>query len=289
MWAGLTLVFGCVAAAANAGNEVDDGIAGARYYRRDCARCHGLHGRGDGPDAFVFSHAPRNLRTDFLSKYSNAELVRRVRRGTPLRLDVDPEAMRARESETDALMQHLQRLPTIEWGRVEPGQAVYAERCASCHGLYGRQPTPGRESGAGVPAPRALSDPAFQRDLTDEKVRSRAVDLHAGASGPPLTATEAAGVVAYVRLLSPGYEVYSRLCTNCHGDTGRGAAFLATIALRPKVIFDRAYFALHDSAHVRRQVWHMVDEKKPQMPHLRRTVSETAARAVIVFLKSLQN
>lgn len=261
---------------------------GARFFRRDCARCHGLHGRGDGPDAVIFPEPPRDLRSGFLAKYSDAELVRRVRRGSALDLALDPEALKAREGDVALVAAYIRRLPTIDWAVVEPGHGVYAERCASCHGIYGTPPPPEGAGGRDAKlASHDLSDPALQRDLTDERVRALLTERHAPAL--QLTAKDAAAVGAYMRILSRGYEVYSRYCINCHGDTGRGDGVAAPGQSQPTVKFDAAYFAAHDTAYVTDRVWHMLQEKKPRMPHLRHEVSETAAHAIVDFLKQLQH
>ena len=266
-------------------SRADAQIDGAQLYRRDCSRCHGPHGRGDGPDGGIFTSPPRDLRDDFLTKYSTAELVRRVRRGGPLALTVDRKALEHRERDVAALVAHLERLSTIDWKLAEAGLNTYADRCQSCHGVYGRPPAslPG-----GVLAPRDLSDPCFQRDTSDERLRE--VVRHGTPGMPALTPalpeSDAAAVAAYVRVFSPGYELYVRFCSNCHGDDGRGAANVA-VKGEPTVL-DAAYFAQHDGAHLSNAVWHMMAEKKPQMPHLRREVSETAASAIVNFLKGLK-
>ncbi len=266
---------------------------GARFYQRDCARCHGPHGHGDGPDAAIFPEPPRDLRADFITKYSDAELVRRVRRGSPLQLTIDPAALRAREHDVAVVADYIRRLPTIDWARVELGRDVYADRCVSCHGVYGH-PAQAPAAGKGdALATHDLSDATFQSTTTDERLRGLVIDGHAPAlrARLKLTASETAAVVVYLRLLSPGYELFSRFCSNCHGDTGHPGPVPAdtTTGERPTLSFDEAYFAKHDSAYVRDRIWHMIGQEKPHMPHLRHEVSETAAAAIIQFLKGLRD
>lgn len=261
------------------------GLDGAAFYRRDCARCHGAHARGDGPDSSIFTSPPRDLRDDFLTKYSTAELVRRVRRGSPLRLDINPKALADRNRDVTTLVAYLKRLPTIDWKRSGAGLDAYAQRCVGCHGVYGRPPTPPPAGGA----THDLSDPAFQSATSDETL---AILVRHGREGmpalkPALPASEAAAVAAYVRLFSPGYERYVQFCANCHGDDGRGNP-VAGLKEEPKAL-DAAYMQTHDDAKLGEAVWHMMDAKKPQMPHLRHEVSETAAQAIIDFLKSLDH
>jgi mono/diheme cytochrome c family protein len=275
-----------IAALGSLPSRLDATIDGAVLYRRDCARCHGPHGRGDGPDAVIFTSPPRDLRTEFLTKYSTPELVRRVRRGSPLQLDIDPKAVDERKREVSELVAYLQRLPTIDWRLEAIGVERYAERCQPCHGSYGH---PAPEVRVGSRVPRNLTDASF-RSLTDEELR---LVVRHGREGmrklsPPLGNADAAAVAAHVRLLSPGFELYERFCANCHGEDGLGTATAAALKGPAPVVLNAAYFSSHDAKQVGDAVWHMMAQKKPQMPHLRREVSETAAHAIIGFLKSLQ-
>lgn len=282
---GILVVLGFVTVARGAESN------GARFYRRDCARCHGPHGRGDGPDATIFPDRPRNLRADFLTKYSNAELIRRIRRGSPLQLAVAPEALKARQHEVAVLGAYLRRLPTVDWRPLQLGQDLYVLHCASCHGVYGQPTSSAGSAGGDRPPPHDLSDAAFQRETPDDRLRALVLDGHGGRrdAPPKLGVQDAAAVVAYLRLLSPGYEIYSRFCANCHGDDGRGSLYFAEMTPRPSIVFDASYFARHDEAYVDDRIWHMVAEKKPHMPHLKHEVSETAAHDIIDFLKSIQD
>lgn len=138
-----------------------------------------------------------------------------------------------------------------------------------------------------MPRPRALSDPAFQAATDDATLRTAVRHLRPGM--PPLSEAvddpDARALTAYVRLLSPGYELYERLCAGCHGEEGIGApSARAPRGLR----FDRAYMATHDGAWLRSRVWHMLDEERPAMPHFRGVLREDEARAIVAFLKARQ-
>jgi len=257
-------------------------VNGRVLYATYCASCHGVRGKGDGPDAALCDRPPRDLREGFLARYSDADLVRRVLDGKPLQLVLDPAALRGRATEVETIAAHVERLPTIDWRRVEHGLEVYVEHCELCHGPYGRPPA---SVPPGVRRPRDLSDGAFQRDVADAALRTLVRHGRGGmpALEPRWTAEDLDALVAFVRLLSPGYERYSRYCASCHGDDGRGS--FADAGVRPTVVFDRAYFAGHDRDHVRGSVWHMVDEKKPSMPHFHSALTEAQARAIIQYLK----
>jgi len=259
---------------------------GGHLYREYCASCHGLAGRGDGPDAAIFVARPRNLREGFLQRYKTEDLVRRVREGRPLELALDLPALRAHATDVEAVVAYLRRLPTIDWRRLGRAEAAYVDRCALCHGLYGR---PGAELPPGVRAPRDLSDPAFQRSIKDEELSTLVRHGRKGmpALTPRVTETDAQALTRFVRVLSPGFELYSRYCAACHGDDGRGEDGLAETLSRPSVVFDEAYFVRRDPERLRASVWHMLAEEKPVMPHYRHILNDTKARAIIEYLKQL--
>jgi mono/diheme cytochrome c family protein len=259
---------------------------GGRLYREYCASCHGLTGKGDGPDAAIFTAPPRNLREGFLQKYKTADLVRRVREGRPLELALDLPALRAQATEVEAIVAHLKRLPAVNWRRTAHGEVVYVDRCALCHGMYGR---PAAQLPSGVRSPRELSDPTFQRSIDDDELTTLVRHGRQGmpALTPRVSASDAQALTQFVRLLSPGYEMYSRYCTSCHGDDGHGAGSLAESISRPTVVFDRAYFARCDPECLRADVWHMLAEEKPAMPHYRILLDDAKARAIIEYLKHI--
>jgi mono/diheme cytochrome c family protein len=136
--------------------------------------------------------------------------------------------------------------------------------------------------------PRNLTDPAFQRSTADSDLTAAVRHGRAGmpALVPRVAEDDAVALTAFVRLLSPAYESYTRYCAACHGDDGRGAgSFAEATSRRPTVVFDRRYFERHDPEAVRAAVWHMVGERKPAMPHFRERLSEADARAVVEYLK----
>ena len=262
-------------------------LDGRALYQRHCEACHGVSGRGDGPDADIFVTPPRDLHSGFLARYKTDELVRRVRSGVPLQLALDLPSLKARAGDVETLAAHLERLPAVEWRQVEEGEAVYLDRCELCHGRAG---VPGATLPQGARSPRDLSDPAFQRAVTDTELKTLVVHGRKGmpALEPPVAAAELAPLIAFVRLLSPGYTLYDRYCVACHGDDGHGAGSFAEETQRPTVVFDRAYFKRRDPEQVRAAIWHMCDTKRPAMPHYRSSLTEAEARAVITYLKQAE-
>jgi mono/diheme cytochrome c family protein len=275
-WAGFA-----VTRTAAAATEPD----GRALYLRYCASCHGAQGRGDGPDADVFAEKPRDLREGFLQEYSVDDLVRRVREGAPLQLGLDLPALKARASEVNALVSHLKRLPAIDWDVAASGWDTYADRCVACHGEYG---APGKGLPAGVRPPRDLSDPAFQRTTGDEELVSAVRHGREGmpALVPRIPEGDGLPLATFVRLLSPGFRLYSRYCASCHGDDGLGAEGPPGSLQVPAVRFDEAYFRRTDPEHLNKAVWHMTAEQKPAMPHYRWTLTEAQTRAIVEYLRA---
>lgn len=281
--AGLAAVgAGLLAAPARAGERT-----GAFLFAAHCAPCHGREGRGDGVDAGLFSPPPRNLRDGVLAQYGDDDLVERIRHGRPLGLARDPAALRARAEETELLVGYIERLPKIRWRVVERGEELYVERCEICHGPFGRAP---EVLPAGVTKPpRDLSDPAYQRATNDRTLRDRMSHGHRAMPAIPGLDVEEnrQAVLAFVRLLSPGYERYSRLCAGCHGEDGRGPGVDWATVKRPTVVFDAKYLAKKDPEALRKDAWHMLESTEPQMPHMSRMLRPSEMRAILTYLRSL--
>jgi mono/diheme cytochrome c family protein len=257
---------------------------GRRLYLEYCASCHGRRGVGDGPDAAIFAAPPRSLHEGFLKQYPTDDLVRRVREGKPLELGLDLPALRARAAEVEALVDYVKRLPTVDWALVDRGDEVYVERCEECHGAFGH---PGKQLPPGVKAPRDLSDPVYQASVSDRNLQElvRHGRKEMPALVPRVTREETRQLAAFVRLLSPGHQLYTQYCAACHGDNGRGPGSLAEGIRRPTVKFDRNFLIATDPEELRAGVWHMVGEEKPSMPHYRTVLTEAQAAAILEYLK----
>lgn len=257
---------------------------GRRLYLDHCAPCHGITGRGDGPNVALFAIRPRDLREGFLAKYPSQDLARRVLDGRTLTLALDLPAMRRRAADVETLVAYMQRLPGIDWHSVDEGRLRYDDRCAACHGFYGTPPAP---PPAGVRPPRPLADPAFQASVGDEAMVEIVRHGREGmpALTPRLSEADAVLVASFVRVLSPGFETYDQYCAICHGDHGIPDTSLGDAAPGPTSTFDRAYFARHDPEALRGSVWHMLDEHQPSMPHFRGVLTTAEAQAVVDYLK----
>lgn len=261
------------------------GPDGAELYFRYCASCHGIGGHGDGPDASLFLPRPRNLREGITADRETSELVKLILDGARRPLALDPQALRARLTDTAAIAAHIETIPDINWRLATRGQYLYLDRCKTCHGPFGRPPWTDDRS-----PPRDLSTPAFQQSTNDDEL-IRAV-RHGNRGMPAIPAVrsdaDARALVAFVRLLSPGFELYSRHCATCHGDDGRPQREFVSARQRPSVVFDRAWLARRDPAQLRAAVSHMLEERHPGMPHFRRTLTEPEARAIVRYLRRTQ-
>jgi mono/diheme cytochrome c family protein len=262
----------------------DPHAAGRRLFLRDCASCHGRDARGDGPDAALFAPPPPALTGASLRRQPTAALVARITGDRTRSLTLDPAALRRRATDVEAIAAHLERLPTVHWRTVERGQEIYVDRCEICHGPYGR---PQGNAPPGVGTPRDLSEPLTQR-LDDAEIIEAMRQGHRAmpALVPVVPPEDARATAAFVRLLSPGFERYTRYCAACHGDDGRGTGSFAESGSLPSVVFDRAYFRRHDAEQVRTAVWHMLDAQAPGMPHLRRRLTAAQAEAIVAYLRA---
>ncbi len=233
----------------------------------------------------MFADRPRDLRQGFLAQYTRDEVVRRIQDGTPLNITLDPVRLRERAREVEDLVIYVRRLPATAWVLAGNGRDLYIDRCAVCHGPYGE---PGATLPPGVRRPRNLAAPAVQAALTDAEL---GVLVRHGREGMPaltprVSESDAQALAAFVRLFSRGFELYDRYCAACHGDNGRGSGTFAESFHAPTIVFDNAYFARTDPEYLRKKAWHMAAEKRPSMPHYRRTLTQQEARAIVDFLKS---
>ncbi len=260
--------------------------SGREVFLEECARCHGADRAGGGPDAPFFSPAPRDLTTGFLAKYDEEELLARLRDGTPLSLSVDEEGRRTRAKRVESLLAHMRRIPDIDWTEVDAGGVIYGARCEVCHGQFGK-PWPAADLPEGVSPPKDLRDPSVQRSMTDRELMAAFKHGTGGmpAVPPKLTEGEAEQLLAFVRVLSPGFETFSFYCAPCHGDAGRGGGILVRGEEGPTVVFDETYFEEKDPDALRATVWHMMDVGGGGMPHFRGVVADERLRAVVEYLK----
>jgi len=266
---------------------------GQVLYLRHCADCHGWEGSGDGPLAAILTTKPPALRQQLgvFAHNSNAQIVSRILHGTPFRT-VQTGSPPYSDVEVTALVTYLQQLPRRRWEEVAQGKDVYDSLCAACHGLYGR--------GDGLGA-RAM--PVRPPDLTDQTYRQQSSDnalvesITNGKGAMPgagdiLTPHEIHAVIAFVRVLSPGYELYNRFCAHCHGIDGTPVAAPSNPATTHPAStmparFDTSYFQTHPLDKIRTAIQHMRRQPRPAMPHLARQLGADEADEIVRYLRTL--
>ena len=261
---------------------------GRALYMAQCSRCHGPNGIGDGPDAPLLRNPPADLRrSEVLDSFSDEKLAERIRDGKVMRLEFRPESISRQAADTEALYRFLRKLPQIRWKSVEAGAVLYFERCTPCHGGYGH---PESALPPGVTRrPQDLSDERFQASVSDRELRWL---VRHGRRGMPvvlprLTEAEAADLVSFVRVLSPGFDLYDSFCSTCHGFHGEGATGALSTKPAPQFAFDAEYFRTHTADEIRQAIWHMLEDKTPSMPHFAETLSTAEVKAILLYLHSL--
>lgn len=267
---------------------------GEILYIRHCTDCHGWTGHGDGPLALLLATTPRNLRqAELFTRYSEAELIARLLHGKELSVPVDPAALPHTDAEVTALLTHLRRLPTLSWEEIHAGENVYDSLCAACHGIYGRGD--GRAVAALSVPPRDLSAPSYQSQMTDEALLRIISDGKGAMPGAAdiLSPQELRTVITFVRLLSPGYELYDRFCTACHGPEGRAPAtapqdsFGFDLVFPEMPTFDQTYFRTHTDEQIRAQIQHMRKKHRTVMPHFAGELSADDMSQILTYLRTL--
>jgi mono/diheme cytochrome c family protein len=266
---------------------------GEVLYIRHCAGCHGAGARGDGAVGKALEVQPKNLRNADLLRNSDDELIVRILHGKTLPVPVNPQAFPSSEEEISALLAHLRRLPTLSWGQIEAGESVYDSLCLTCHGIYGHGDG-SLTSTLPVP-PRDLSAPLYQQQVSDDellKVISEGKGAMPG-SGDVLSLDDRKAVVTFIRVLSPGYELYDRYCVSCHGTKGRAPDPVLLEALgfpssqKTPPSFDRAYFQQHTDEQLRPKVTHMLKLNRVAMPHFAGELTAEQVREIVKYLRTL--
>jgi mono/diheme cytochrome c family protein len=149
-----------------------------------------------------------------------------------------------------------------------------------------------------LPAPpRDLTSVAFQSQVTDADLLRLIADGKGAMPGVGdlMDAEQLQQVVAYVRILSPGHELYTRFCAVCHGSDGHppemdteaiGEADAMPDEL-PQMSFNQAYFRTHSEAQIQRGVQHMLQQSRAIMPHFYGQLSPEEVREILRYLRTL--
>ena len=178
-----------------------DLASGRAIYERSCASCHGTRGLGDGPSAAALNPKPPAIGSARDMHDRSPALLYRIMSvgvaGTPMvgfagqltpnqRWNVVSYLMTLRASQAD----------------VAEGEGLYAQRCASCHGMLGSGD--GALTRALSRLPSEIGSFAWQAERTDEQLAAVVRDGMSGTPMPPskdLTPAQVQSVVAYLRTL----------------------------------------------------------------------------------------
>jgi mono/diheme cytochrome c family protein len=230
------------------------------------------------------------------AEYSAAELTAKVLYGRELSVPLEATASTASNADVTAITSYLRRLPAISWEQVNRGQEHYDSLCVYCHGLYGRGDGIMAEQ---LPAPaRDLSSPMYQSEVSDTDL-ARIIAEGKGAMpgvGDLMDPEQQQDVVAYVRILSPGHELYTHFCAVCHGIDGHPPE-MDTEAIGevevmpqelPQVTFNQSYFRTHTEEQLRRSVQHMLQQSRAIMPHFHGQLSKQQVEAILSYLGGLR-
>ena len=188
-------------------------------------------------------------------------------------------------------MVHLRRLPTLARPDMVTGTQIYDSLCAACHELYGR--------GDGLGARHLSVPPRDLRTLPSSPAQTDNEIVHLitngnGAMpgvGDVLSAHDIRAVVTFLRVLSPGYELYERFRARCHGFDGDPvnrsgpARNSPTQKVPPRL--DAAYLAKHSANDLRSASQHFPKQNRPTMPHFSSQLSADEVLDIVPYLRTL--
>ena len=175
---------------------------GRAIYEKNCASCHGLLGRGDGPASRGMSPAPPAIGTaDAMNGVTPALMYRIVSvgvAGTPMAGWADRLSADERWNVV-AYVNGMRSTPT----EVAEGEGLYTQRCVACHGATGADDGPSASMLSKLPP--ELGSFVWQAERSDADI---AQAIRAGLAGTAMPASrdltegELTTMVAYVRSLA---------------------------------------------------------------------------------------
>jgi mono/diheme cytochrome c family protein len=143
-------------------------------------------------------------------------------------------------------------------------------------------------------SPRDLAAPAYQAQI-DDGALFRIISGGKGAmpgAAEVLTPHEVRAVIAFLRVLSSGYELYNRFCAYCHGFDGHppasGSAKLGSARVENAIpAFDETYFRTHAIEQIRAGIQHMRKQSRPAMPHFAGQLAADEVGDIVTYLRTL--
>lgn len=174
------------------------------------------------------------------------------------------------------------------------GEALYAEKCAPCHGSAGKGDGPQANQLPNPPAALGTSEIARQSTPADwyTLVTQGNLDRFMPPFNNSLNERQRWDVIAYVYSLSTppgtiaqGDELYQANCASCHGPQGQGdGTQAATLETQPTDFTDQAFMA-EKSAQALYQA--ITEGIPPEMPSYSETLNEDERWALTTYLRSL--
>ncbi len=174
---------------------------GAALYLQDCQPCHGEKGLGNGPlSGQMPVSVPAISLREVESQFTPADWYTLVSQGN-INKGMPPFTSLAPQERWDVLS-YVYSLG-VTGDQIQHGAAVYADQCASCHGIGGRGDGP---QAAGLsPAPKDFTDRQYMSLVTDGGLyRSIADGVAPGmkAFANQLSADDIWALVSYLRSLT---------------------------------------------------------------------------------------
>lgn len=213
-------------------------LVGQAIYQENCAPCHGVDGKGDGPTApDLTSPATAFADPNAIWERSPAQLFHTTKFGRIEKL-MPPWRNQLDDTQIWQAVAYAWSLHTNP-ANIEAGAALYAQSCATCHG----------EKGAGD-GPEATPDLVNFTDLTNSMARSQA-DWQAGWQtahpelGAEWTPEQQRNVLEYIRSFTykapwaNAYEAGTGVITGTvtQGTPGGAAVTGLTVTLEAYVSF----------------------------------------------------
>jgi mono/diheme cytochrome c family protein len=174
---------------------------GAALYLQDCQPCHGEKGLGNGPlSGQMPVSVPSISLREVESQFTPADWYTLVSQGN-INKGMPPFTSLTPQERWDVLSYVYSLGVTSD--QIQHGAAVYADQCASCHGIGGRGDGP---QAAGLsPAPKDFTDRQYMSLVTDGGLyRSIADGVAPGmkAFADQLSADDIWALVSYLRSLT---------------------------------------------------------------------------------------
>lgn len=178
-----------------------DPSAGRVLYEANCASCHGAQGKGDGPQAAGLNPPPAPVGDATAMIDATPALMYRIISVGIAGTSMAGWAANLSPDQRWNLVAYINSLRAPS--NVAPGQGLYLQRCAGCHGSLGA--SDGALTAALAKIPVELQSLAWQVERSDAQIAAAIRDGVVGTAMPPsrdLSASDVMHLVAHVRTLA---------------------------------------------------------------------------------------